>query len=70
MEQLPLFFLGCVIFFTVITGVVLYGMYTLREISERENQLNAGVEISGGIGSRVGYGNNVNSATGDTSKNT
>lgn len=37
MAQLPLFIFGCVVFFTTITGVLLYGMYTLREISEREN---------------------------------
>lgn len=37
MAQLPLFIFGCVVFFTTITGVLLYGMYTLREIAEREN---------------------------------
>lgn len=37
MEHLPLFVFGCVVFFTTIIGVFLYGMYTLREISEREN---------------------------------
>jgi len=37
MEQLTLFIFGCVVFFITITGVLLYGMYTLREIAEREN---------------------------------
>ena len=47
MAQLPLFIFGCVVFFTTITGVLLYGMYTLREIAERENLPNHAAGRSG-----------------------
>jgi len=40
MGQLPLFIFGSVVFFITITGVLLYGMYTLRDIAERESQGN------------------------------
>lgn len=55
MGQLTLFIFGCVVFFTTITGVLLYGMYTLREIAERENQRNyAASGGQGGISSNRG----------------
>jgi len=47
MAQLPLFVFGCVVFFTTITGVLLYGMYTLREIAEREHLPNNAAGRSG-----------------------
>ena len=35
MSQAALFGFGCVIFFIVLTGALLYGMATMKEIADR-----------------------------------
>lgn len=37
MSQMALFTFGCVIFFVTITGALLYGMHTLRDLAERDS---------------------------------
>lgn len=45
MSQLILFSFGCVIFFITATGAFLYGMYTLRDYTNRDHAESAARKV-------------------------